>query len=269
MDCQWTRYRWHYIPHLLLSGCLWHSFFCFFEWRKWSLLLFDRYIDCCVNISGGPVVDCDRKHSFNHCCCGREVQLRSTHPPICPHTEGQCCLLKDLGIIWLGEKSTCNIICNMFACVVRVGRSRATPWGRNCSVWLVRSVERLALKRQLERYNGESIVLSRRRTLWSNCKNGESLCCVCICRCWRCCGSWLISPPYPPVWSSRRWRNTWEFWATPMQSRRLWSAVTSLNVSRTLRRWDACYRCSVLCMWAGIRCSVLHEVLPGSAPKWS
>lgn len=57
----------------------------------------------CVDVSGGPVINCDRKHSYNHCCCCCEVQLRSTHPPLCPHTEGQCCPCDILEINYLHE----------------------------------------------------------------------------------------------------------------------------------------------------------------------
>ena len=69
-------------------------------------------------VSGRPVINCDRKHSYNHCCCCCEVQLRSTHPPLCPHTEGQCCPCDIWGnglSSWkLDWKSMCGINNNLF-----------------------------------------------------------------------------------------------------------------------------------------------------------
>lgn len=175
----------------------------------------DGSIDSYVGFSGGPVINCDRKHSHNHRCCCCEVQLWSTHPPLCPHTEGQRCLCDISEINRPNEK--CFVrqsgMNNNLYMLFRAGRLKVTVWGRSCSVWSGGSAERLALKLQLERYVVKPVILSGLWTLRSNWKNRwgnlqfvrfhyyseSSWFCVHLFRCWRCCGSWLTSPPCPPV----------------------------------------------------------------------
>lgn len=201
---------------------------------------YDGFIDSDVRFPGGPVFHCNRKHPHNHRCCCCEVQLRSAHPPLRPHTEGHCSL----------QHSTNNKKVLFFKQPVlllfRAGKLKVTAWGRSCSVWSGGSAERLALRLQLERYVTVPVQLSRpwkvkvRRVKLHivRFRYDSSALRVCVFRCWRCCGSWLTSPLCPPASFSRRWRSTWGFWVTLTLSRRPLSAVTSLNVSRTLRRWD-------------------------------
>lgn len=72
--------------------------------RETYFLSFDGSIDSFVSVPGGSIINCDRKHSYNHrrCCC--EVQLRSTHPPLRPHSEGLCGLWCILGVNMLDEQ---------------------------------------------------------------------------------------------------------------------------------------------------------------------
>lgn len=157
---------------------------CWFDWR----------------ISGGPVFNCDRKHSYNHrrCCC--EVQLWSTHPPLRPHTEGQCGLRDVLGINSLTGKWPVFffLVLLIITCVHDV-QSWEVESDR-VRQKLLSLIGRIGREARSETTTGKV----RRGPSSAACEvsllQSESSCnCARLFRCWRCCGSWLTSPPCQPV----------------------------------------------------------------------